>query len=136
MGYFDDAIDAKKDMTQELSDMERFAGNAFWFSIGSMGMFLTTGALCSTLLITKNFGGSLMPVLSMLLGGVPAILSIVFSFLGIVYGLKAQKSANMIRQKNPLKNMAIAYSILWMLLSILFLSINLVTNIQTIMATL
>ncbi len=136
MGYFDDAVDLKKDMTQELSDMERFAGNAFWFSVGSMGMFLTTSALCSTFLITKNFDGSLSSVLAMLFGGIPAVLSIIFSFLGIVYGLKAQRSASMIRQKNPLKNMAIAYSLLWMLLSILFLSINLVTNIQTIMATL
>ncbi len=136
MGYFDDAIDAKKDMTQEASDMERFSGNAFWFSIGAMGAFLATAALNITFLVTHNLNGQVSPILAMILGGVPAIFSIVFAFLGVVYGLKAQKSASMIRQKSPLKNMAMAYSFLWMLLGILFLSINLVTNIQAIIATL
>lgn len=135
MGYFDDIVEVKKDATQEANEMNRAAGNAFWFSIGALGMFLI-GAALTVLFLFTSLKGLLTPLLCMVVGGVPFVFAIAFALTGILFGLKAQKSANMIRQKNSLKSIAIAYGLLWILLSIALLSVNLWLNIQDIIATL
>ncbi len=111
MGYFD-SVDDKIENIQEVGEIEQMAGVAFWYSIGSLGMLLHTIVLCSLLGWTSVYAG------------IPYLVSIAFSIVGLVYVGKSRKAASLVRAKNELNSMACAYNILWLLISISLLAIN------------
>lgn len=137
MGYFD-AIDNKIDKIQESGEIERSAGNAFWFGVGSMGILMH--AIIFTLVFwgrfgswdqlisgnvphSEGFGGTLGVVVVIILCFVFA-LSVFLSVVGLVFNIKAHKAAALIREKNELNSMSTSFNILWIVLDIIGLVVN------------
>lgn len=123
MGYFDN-IDNKMESIQEVGEIDRLAGNGFWFSIAAFGVILHGIVICSIFKWQLIYLDAIF------------VLSIVFGFIGLIYALKAGKAAAMVREKSPLKNMALAYNLLWIVLNILSLFINTWFSIKVIIANL
>ena len=139
MGYFD-TIDNKMDKIQESGEIERYAGNAFWFNIGAFGVFVH--ALVFTLVFWTQFGS-----LNELLaggGGSPqgvsgtigliivlvmcflAAISIFLSVVGLIFNMKAHKAAAVIREKNELNSMSMSFNLLWIIMNAICITMNLV----------
>ncbi len=145
MGYFD-AVDNKIDKIQEAGDLERYAGNAFWFNIGSCGVFVH--ALIFSLVFWTQFGalgqlfsgGSSSPkgisgeagLAIVLILCLVFLLSVFLSVVGLIFNLKAHKSASLIREKNELNTMATSFNILWIVLDVICIAMNFVFFSQTI----
>ena len=140
MGYFD-AIDSKIDKIQEAGEIERFAGNAFWFSIGSLGVFLHAvifmivfwtqfDSLNSLLFgsgasLAGGLGGQtgLMVVIALI---TIFVLGIGLSVVGLVFCIKAHKAASLIREKSELNGMATSFNLLWIVLDVICIALNIV----------
>ena len=139
MGYFD-TIDNKMDKIQESGEIERYAGNAFWFNIGAFGVFVHV--LVFTLVFWTQFGS-----LNELLaggGGSPqgvsgtigliivlvmcflAAISIFLSVVGLIFNMKAHKAAAVIREKNELNSMSMSFNLLWIIMNAICITMNLV----------
>lgn len=122
MGYFDDIEEKakKKNLTQEIEDMQRFAGNAFWYSIGSLGMLVTGIVLCFIFHWIVIYAA------------IPVAFSILFSFIGVFYAIRAQRSASRSREKYPLVGMAMAYNLLWIVVSVIVIILNTYESVRVI----
>ncbi len=139
MGYFDN-IDNTMEKIQESGDIERYAGNAFWFSIGSLGVFVH--ALIFSLVFWTQFGslselmsggsssatnlsGSLGLALVVIICFVFAF-SVFLSVVGLVFNMKSHQAAAVIREKNELNAMSTSFNFLWILLDIICVTMNII----------
>lgn len=144
MGYFD-AIDNKIDKIQESGDIEHYAGNAFWFNIGSFGVFVH--AFILTIVFWTQFGsiGDLIAGTESNQGvtgtvGLVLVLALVFVFavgiflsvVGLIFNIKAHSAAALIREKSELNSMATSFNILWIVLDIICIILNFVLFAQLI----
>ncbi|MBR1925517.1 MAG: hypothetical protein IJ837_01535 [Clostridia bacterium] len=160
MGYFDD-VDNKIDKIQEVGDIERYAGNGFWYNVGSFGIFVH--AIVSMILFWSQFGSisdlfkftfsvpeesgaeiinqaeeamqTAISGLSVFVVGICLIflLSIALSIVGLVFNIKAHKAAAALRQKNALNNMATSFNLLWIVLDLICVALNIVLIVQFIL---
>ena len=149
MGYFDD-IDNKMDKIQEVGDIERLAGNAFWYNVGAFGIFVH--AIVFMVLFWTQFGvivnfftgeieleGEMITQISFeslgLLVGIICfvfLISITLSVVGLIFNVKSHKAAAVLRKKNALNNMATSFNLLWIVLNLICLVLNIVLITQFI----
>ena len=139
MGYFD-TIDNKMDKIQESGEIERYAGNAFWFNIGAFGVFVH--AIVFTLVFWTQFGslneiisgggsspqnlsGTLGLIIVLMMCLVSAV-SVFLCVVGLVFNVKAHKAAAVIREKNELNNMSMSFNLLWIVLNGICIAMNIV----------
>ena len=150
MGYFDD-IDNKMDKIQEVGDIQRLAGNAFWYNVGSFGIFVH--ALVFMIVFWSQFGsitsfftssiqtetetitqiGLSNITLFVVLICLVFLLSIIFCIVGLVFNVKSHKAAAALRQKNALNNMATSFNLLCMVLDLICVALNIVLIVQFIL---
>lgn len=135
MGYFDN-IENKMNNIQEMGDIDRLAGNAFWFNIGSFGVF--AHAMIAFFVFWTQFGSIQDLASGSASGGVGGttgvlivvVLCFVFSisvFLGVVgliFSVKAHKALAFIREKNSLNSMSASFNLLWIVLDVIFVALN------------
>ena len=87
MGYFDH-LDDKIENVQEVSDVEKWAGTSFWYSIGSLGLLIHSIILCSLWGWTNLYTG------------IAFFAGIALSIVGLVYSGKSGRATALIDRKS------------------------------------